>query len=129
MSARVAEGWPISSTYELPASPASPALARGFARSALGGYPGDFVDTVLLLVSELITNAVIHGQSAPRMHIQAVGGQIRVSVDDESRDAPVVPEQGVEALEAGRGLMLVDALASRWGWTPIERGKRTWFEL
>jgi anti-sigma regulatory factor (Ser/Thr protein kinase) len=121
--------WPVSSTYELPASLASPSLARGFARSALAGCPEDVVDTVLLLVSEVITNAVVHGQSAPRMHIQVVAGQVRVSVDDEAIGAPVVPVQGVESLEAGRGLMLVDALATRWGWTPIEQGKRTWFEM
>jgi anti-sigma regulatory factor (Ser/Thr protein kinase) len=121
--------WPISSSYELPESAASPRLARSLVRSALAGFPEDVVDTVLLLVSELVTNAVIHGGSASRLHLQVVEGHVRVAVDDHSGEALSFPEEGVDPRDGGRGLVLVDALSSSWGCIEIEGGKRAWFEL
>lgn len=86
-------------------------------------------DVAVLLVSELVTNALLHGR--PPLELVAAGddSQLRVEVHDASAgDPPRVRESPVD-VPGGRGLRLVDALASRWGWAESGRGKFVWFEL
>ncbi|WP_300606020.1 ATP-binding protein [Trebonia sp.] len=107
--------------------------ARGFAGRVLGpAHP--CLDVALLLASELVTNSVRHSGSAVRggqVTVTVAAGEdcVRVEVTDRSGDGtPVLWPAGGEA-EGSRGMRLVDALASRWGY---ERGgglATTWFEL
>jgi anti-sigma regulatory factor (Ser/Thr protein kinase) len=87
------------------------------------------VDDAMLLVSELVTNAVKHGpgQGTIRLIISADGGATRFTVHD--RGLGPLPDKRDQADPApgDHGLRLVDALADRWG---VERGStRVWFEL
>jgi serine/threonine-protein kinase RsbW len=84
-----------------------------------------------LLVSELVTNAVRHGASDPHesilMRAHRTDGAVRVEVCDEGSGFPERGEQPSDMQAGGRGLMLVDTLASRWGVAPGEPSC-VWFE-
>lgn len=87
------------------------------------------LDIARLLVSELVTNAVIHGRSSPRLDVDtAVSGALYVGVGDDDSRYPAVQDDDDDSL-SGRGLRLLDALASRWGVRPDPPGKVVWFEL
>ena len=109
-------------------------LQRLAAESAAPGA----IDDVLLLASELVSNAVRHTSGAIEVSAWcSPDGRWRVEVDDESVVPPVVhkmqkmqtvPPAPLENI-GGRGLQIVDALASRWGVVKTRVGKRCWFEL
>ena len=107
--------------------PESVAATRRFTRAALGRHEIDpeIVSTATLLVSELATNAIVHGTSTIRLRV-GVGDEIRVEVRDANDDAPVVVEGDDER---GRGLAIVTTLADRWDWAPRRSGKVVWFAL
>ncbi len=97
----------------------------------------DPVDLLVLLTDELVTNSVIHARTPLRVDVFAGADRIRVEVADES---PAVPaprgparvEEDTDIAhvpEGGRGLHLLDALASRWGVDALAGGKRVWFEV
>lgn len=109
------------------------ASVRAARRFVLGecvesGLSRDRCDDVVLLTSELVTNAVLHGRSEVCVEIEATGLGVRVSVIDENSRRPVIVAEDPDALD-GRGLALVDALASRWGVEERRIGKAVWFEL
>ncbi len=83
---------------------------------------------VLLLTSELVTNAVLHGRSEVCVEVVVVREVLRVSVLDENSRRPLPLSEDVNALD-GRGLALVDAVAARWGVEDRPSGKAVWFEL
>jgi hypothetical protein len=96
-------------------------------------------ETVILLVSELVTNAVVHTgcPAVLRLVLPAEGPgdtaagampPVRLEVADADCRAPV-PRCSEEDETGGRGLALVDGLADRWGWTREGAGKRIWCEL
>jgi anti-sigma regulatory factor (Ser/Thr protein kinase) len=116
------------STYELPASTTSARLARELVRSSLSGFDITVIEVAELLVSELVTNAVAHAQSAPVMRIDVSGQAITVAVQDDA-PGPVTVQDAAEDAPGGRGLLLVDSLAASWGWAPADVGKRVWFTL
>jgi anti-sigma regulatory factor (Ser/Thr protein kinase) len=109
------------------------ARARRFAVESLD--PGtEARDQVSLLVSEAVTNALLHSSSGRDQGTFEVtyalsGGRIRVEVHDGG--APVAPRRRVHGVDSmtGRGLDLFDALADRWGFRGDERGRVVWFEL
>lgn len=100
--------------------------AREFVVSHVG-HPS-MEDSLRLAVSELATNAVMHARSSFRIRIVSTSAQVRIEVDDESERLPVRHDQRHEHV-TGRGMGIVEHLASRWGVTPTERGKSVWFEL
>jgi anti-sigma regulatory factor (Ser/Thr protein kinase) len=109
------------------------ARARRFAVESLD--PGtEARDQVSLLVSEAVTNALLHSSSGRDQGTFEVtyalsGGRIRVEVHDGgARTAPRRRVHGVDSM-TGRGLDLFDALADRWGFRGDERGRVVWFEL
>lgn len=112
-----------------PAVPESVGAARRFTRAALGRHAIDpeIIDTAMLLVSELATNAILHGTSTIRLRV-GVGEDIRVEVRDGSDEEPVVGTPDVDR-ESGRGLAIVTTLAESWNWSPRPPGKVVWFEL
>ena len=118
----------VRSTYALPPRPSSAHLARRLTREALGGCPAPLVETAELLITELISNALTHAGSPPVMQIDVDLGTVLISVSDESSKTPDVRHGSLDD-EGGRGLMLVDTLASSWGWTLTSGGKKIWFTL
>ncbi|MFC6046092.1 ATP-binding protein [Nocardioides hankookensis] len=89
----------------------------------------DASDTAVLLATELVTNAVEHGRGDAQLDAAVQDDVIRLEVTDSSTVVPR-PNTGVSDLdERGRGLLLIDALASRWGVQPRQDGKTVWCEL
>ena len=113
-----------------PAELTSAGAARRFVGSTLREWSCDTVaDNALLLVSELVTNAVLHARSRLELVVRLAGDRLRVEVHDESQLHPTRKQYSVHA-GTGRGLMLVEQLAVQWGVDPIAgNGKRVWFEL
>jgi anti-sigma regulatory factor (Ser/Thr protein kinase) len=110
-------------------SPTSPRSARGLVRSALTGCREDEIrDTAELLISELVTNALLHAGTDLVVHVEQLPGTVRIAVDDGSDAAPSMRSPDTGSL-GGRGLPLVAMLANRWGWEPLTAGKRVWFEV
>ncbi|MGE0795980.1 MAG: ATP-binding protein, partial [Acidimicrobiia bacterium] len=80
-------------------------------------------------LSEVVTNAVVHGGGHARIEVEHDLGRVRVSVSDVSDTPPRRLDLGVDAT-SGRGVMLLDQLAARWGVDVApHRGKTVWFEL
>jgi anti-sigma regulatory factor (Ser/Thr protein kinase) len=115
---------------ELPADRTAPSRARRFVADTLASWnvSREVVADAVLLVSELVTNALLHARSAPSVELTRTDGRIRVVVFD---DSPLAPRRRYYATTAvtGRGIALVDALASRWGTERDGDGKFVWFEL
>jgi CheY-like chemotaxis protein len=112
-----------------PGEPRSVAGARAFARRTLEGWrEPDLADTVALLLSELVTNAVVHAESAPNVAIHLLPDRVHVEVSDED-PTPVTAREATPDAESGRGLALVEALAERWGQVELPDGKVVWFDL
>jgi anti-sigma regulatory factor (Ser/Thr protein kinase) len=119
---------------ETPVAPAlsSIAPARHWARDRLteAGVQDGRLDLLVLLVSELVTNAVAHADPPVMLRVHVDEERTRVEVTDGVREVPVVRDPPPTAL-GGRGVMFVDRLASSWG-TREESGeaaKAVWFEL
>jgi anti-sigma regulatory factor (Ser/Thr protein kinase) len=109
--------------------PSSSADARAFVDETLGQWQcDDFLDATRLLVSELVTNAVLHARTDVELVLRATRYGLRVEVRDHSASLPVVRHYLDEAM-TGRGLALVEELAARWGVQQLEDGKIVWFEL
>lgn len=118
---------------ELPDDASAAAVAREQTRSALGSWrvPG-LLDPLLLVVSELVGNAVRHGSAPIRMLLRRTRVGVRVEVHDERAEAaPDIPRSLPDAeAESGRGLFLVDALSADSGVEQIpDDGKVVWAAL
>lgn len=110
--------------------------ARAFAQEALMDWGGSRrADDVLLCVSELATNALVHGVPPGRgflLRLVPYGedGGVRVEVHDSGGGVPLLPRQDVqEPCEGGRGLLLVSELADKWGVGARCPGKIVWCEF
>ncbi|MFF9128291.1 ATP-binding protein [Streptomyces sp. NPDC014889] len=92
----------------------APRLPGGFCgRYLLDGASSDVVDTAQLLVSELVTNAVMHAQTEVEVRVWAVDGRVHVHVSDQNPNRVLVPHTGGTAYAGtGRGLAMVEQLAS-----------------
>ncbi len=123
----------------LPPTPDSPRAARRFLLEALHGrLDDDLLDSALLLVTELVTNVVVHAGTSATVEVRADGDGVRVGVADRhpvrigmARVKKVGDADfGIDGLrEDGRGLALVDALATSWGTEHGRGGKTVWFRL
>ncbi|MFJ4568851.1 ATP-binding protein [Streptomyces caelestis] len=110
--------------------------ARAFARDALMDWGGcGRAEDVLLCVSELATNALVHGVPPGRGFLlrlvpYGADGGVRIEVHDSGDGVPVLPRQDVqEPGEGGRGLLLVSELADKWGVGARCPGKVVWCEF
>ena len=113
----------------LDADARSAAQARRFVTDHLRqAGEGELAEAAELLVSELVANAVLHAQGQLTVAVIARAGGVRVEVSDGSVQGPR-PRQFTEEASTGRGLLLVEAMASSWGVTPTDGGKTVWFEL
>lgn len=92
------------------------------------GLTQDARDQAELLVSEVVTNAVLHGRSAVHLRVLATPALLRVEVGDDNSRRPSMVRPDAGAL-GGRGMAIVDLLATRWGVEEGGIGKVVWFEI
>lgn len=116
------------SDVTLPPDTQSPWRARCFVAETLSDDTATVADIVSLLVSEIVTNAVLHARTEVRVSIERAEDTIRVEIADECVSGPQVRHVTRQA-STGRGLQLVDQLSDRWGTEPRQGGKVVWFEL
>ncbi|MFB6502504.1 MULTISPECIES: ATP-binding protein [unclassified Streptomyces] len=120
---------PLPVALDLLAVPKAVPEVRRTLRERCGG--ADSPD-LLLCVSELLTNAIVHlGEGTP-VTLRVSGtctGRVRVELSDPEPGAWPVIRSAAGGDESGRGLALVDALALRWGVEQGPRGKTVWCEL
>jgi anti-sigma regulatory factor (Ser/Thr protein kinase) len=92
--------------------------------------PTPVVDDALLVISELVTNAVRHAGTASTLELELgqTGRQLRVALTDGSTAKPRARRAGTAA-EDGRGMAILAALSDRWGIEPHQAGKRVWWEV
>lgn len=121
----------------VPRGPRAPGRARMLLRAQLATWKVDaeFAGTAELVLSELVTNAVRHAR-APHgrdigVRLARCGGTLRVEVADAGPAVELAARQAAEEDERGRGLAIVEALASRWGCRPRPNGigKAVWAEV
>ncbi|HEX2064787.1 MAG TPA: ATP-binding protein [Acidimicrobiales bacterium] len=114
----------------LHANPASAREAREFVGQALREVrAGEQDDVVVLLANELVTNAILHARGDIVLAVELAPDKVRIQVTDQSSQLPV-QRGGVEEATSGRGLELVDALATAWGVEPMSGdGKQVWCEV
>lgn len=114
-----------------PADRSAPASARRVLEDVRAEIGDELSDDIRLLVSEVVTNSVLHGPTAPaaqvELHVWASDEIVRVAVTDqgagfEPQDRPTGGDR------SGWGLMMVDRLADRWG-VELGSGTEVWFEL
>ena len=116
---------------ELAGVPASVHTARALVRDAVGAWGLDGLgDTAALLTSEMATNAVLHARSSFLVEVRRTPQGMRVSVSDRSAGVPTPRRHGPTA-GTGRGLAMVEQLATRWGsaGSTGSYAKTVWFEL
>ncbi|MFD7860810.1 SpoIIE family protein phosphatase [Streptomyces sp. NPDC057682] len=115
------------------AEPERIAAARQLLREMLHDWAdAEQIDSAVLMVSEMVTNVLVHTDGDALMVAQAVGEhgerRLRVEVSDGSDELPHKRRPG-EMASSGRGLVLMEMLADAWGVDPRGAGKSIWFEL
>lgn len=103
--------------------------ARHFAAQTLAGHPPATVQDVELIVTELVTNVLLHGRHPATLRVSSMAGKVRIEVEDTGRNLPLRMTTNQEAM-TGRGLDLIATIASAWGINPgSSGGKIVWAEL
>jgi anti-sigma regulatory factor (Ser/Thr protein kinase) len=102
--------------------------ARRELADACRGLGRDTVATAQLLATELFTNALQHGVGDITMHVSRLPGELRVEVEDRNPEHPRVKPLALDDVR-GRGMMILEAMALRWGVEPRHggQGKTVWF--
>jgi hypothetical protein len=109
----------------------SPAEARAFVRRVLDAWDCDDPEEVaVLLTSEVVSNAVIHAAGGLALDVRWERGSsvVRIEVRDNDERPPLLRTPTADSA-GGRGIVLVEALARRWGSEPLADGKVVWFEV
>ena len=121
---------PVSARIALPRSPASVGTARRFieARTAAWSFPEPAGSQLVLIGSELVTNAVLHARTELTLTLELRDGRVRISVKDRSKAPPTLRHYQADAL-TGRGLGVVAALSDSWGVSAAADGKVVWAEV
>jgi anti-sigma regulatory factor (Ser/Thr protein kinase) len=113
---------------ELRSDPSAAGRARAWLKAQLSDWSPAGVEAVQLLVSELVTNAVLHTDDPVEVTATRSGSRVTVEVADRNPSQPVVKSYGQDAA-TGRGLRLVEALADAWGVRGDETRKAVWFRI
>ncbi|MFJ6544461.1 ATP-binding protein [Streptomyces sp. NPDC091385] len=105
-------------------------VARSFA-DTIGA--GSLSYDLILIVSELVTNAVLHGRTSPGRQVEVTiahhAGRVRVEVRDTGDGMPLRRSGATPLATSGRGLEIVDSLSEAWGVTEQVVGKTVWAVL
>lgn len=112
-----------------PVARSVPLARRWVADQLVDGPAADLVDDVELLTTEVVTNAVLHAGTAVTVTVSVTVSGVRVAVADGSRFSVVRRPPPSPTATTGRGSLLLDALAARWGSAAGTDGKVVWFEL
>lgn len=125
-----AVSWALAeSRTHLDRHPRSSAAARRFVEETLRRWECEgLLDTVNLLVSELVTNSIVHADSAADIAVLLKPDSLRIEVTDHGELMPVV-EDADDNATSGRGMALVESLSSSWGVVPGPDEKTVWFEV
>lgn len=118
-------------THELPDGVPPLVRIRRWLRATLTTFPDDLLGDVLLVCTELVSNAYDHarGPRDVRVALRRGGRVIRVEVEDGSPQAPLTPNKSSAGPFRGRGLTLVQQISTRWG-VLTGRGRKTvWAEF
>lgn len=125
----VAPGSMTSAVTDLPSDVSSARDARLFVEACLDRWEADgLIDTAELVVSELVTNAVVHARSRCKLALRYSRETLRIEVTDFGEGSPE-PQPPSTTRVGGRGLLIVSALAKAWGIDPAPGGKVVWAEL
>ncbi len=126
---RVAESPHRAWAVVLPHHTRAAAIARRSTGEALSSWNLDHLEPVaVLVVSELVTNAVLHARpsaSSPELHLHAGSTWLRIEVHDTD-PRPPQPRTPIGLDEAGRGLLLIEAITDQWGVYRTATGKAVW---
>lgn len=118
-----------SRALELPASRTAPRLGREFVRATLIDWDlAPLIDTAMLLASEVVTNAVVHGQPPSTLCVERHGVTVHISVTDGGSGVARRSDTR-SGVAGGHGLALVATLAERWGSQRVDGGHEVWFDL
>jgi anti-sigma regulatory factor (Ser/Thr protein kinase) len=119
--------------FELPAEPGAVSAARRALLALNGELPSSIRDDVLLLVTELVSNAVRHAEPgadrALRVELRRRRQMVRVAVFDGGSGFTAEAPQATRDESGGWGLFLVDQIADRWAVTQTASGTCAWFEI
>jgi anti-sigma regulatory factor (Ser/Thr protein kinase) len=129
----MADEWPLRSYLELGALPGAAPCARLHARQVLWEWGlSAFSENAELLVSELVTNAIQASLAAERilpvrLWLSSDRSRLLIQVQDSNRCPPARTDAD-DGGESGRGLLIVEAISTKWGWHPKEGhgGKMVW---
>ena len=119
----------LNAYLALPLGMHAPRTARQALLTVLRGWgfdDADWLGGAEIVVSELVTNAVVHGGGLVELRVEAHDRRVRMSVADGSS---VIPRRRDPDRTGGRGLALIEAVATRWWIEEHEGGKRVWAEL
>jgi anti-sigma regulatory factor (Ser/Thr protein kinase) len=104
-------------------------LARELVSAACARWHREeLAESAHVAVTELVNNAVVHAGTPVTVHVAVRGDELFIAVRDRSTE-PLRPRKAAPTSYGGRGLMLLDAMSSRWGCTPREDGKVVWAVL
>lgn len=120
----------VASRLDVPRGIRSVSEARSFCLRLFAGWrlPAETAEAALLVVNELVTNALVHGRSPVELQLRRTRTRLYVEVTDASGHLPRRRQAGAED-EGGRGLQLVASLSERWGVRPVGDGKSVWAAL
>ena len=120
---------------ELLGRPASVRKARGFTADVVAHdgveasvIEASVIEVAVLLVSELVTNAVVHARGPICLTVHTDAHWVRIEVEDPGHRRPVPRAATLDAVD-GRGLLVVDKLATDWGTERRATHKVAWFEI
>jgi anti-sigma regulatory factor (Ser/Thr protein kinase) len=112
--------------HDYPPAPQAVPEARRFVTDATRGLlDDDDLHAAALLASELVTNAVLHARTPLQVGVTSWPDHILIAVGDHDPAPPLTRSEDVHRPN-GRGIPLIDALATRWGYTAYNDGKTTW---
>ncbi len=108
----------------------APSLAREAVREFGAGWPAETLHNALLVVSELVTNVVLHGDGVIIVAVECRGESVAIAVRDEGDGGLMMLEQTADS-ESGYGLAIVDGITDVWGVRRVDQqpGKSVWCRL
>ena len=119
--------------FDLAATPEAGSAARRALLAGNGALPSSLRDDVLLLLTELVTNAVRHADAGAdrmvRVELRQCSGRVRVAVLDEGAGFAREATRSRRDEPGGWGFLLVDRIADRWAVVPTATGTCVWFEI
>jgi anti-sigma regulatory factor (Ser/Thr protein kinase) len=117
-----------SAVFELDHDHHAPRVARDLVDAWLteAGCDGELRTNTVLVVSELVTNAIVHAKSASKVRVSLRDGRVRVEVYDHGHRRPL--ERPSAGAAGGFGLRIVASLSESWGWDFTRSGKVVWAE-